>query len=199
MFDEAAYDMTDFALRESAAFEADNKLLVHFEMRPHLDKPKTKAEGRPIFSPREYVNIIVPGDRHNIVCRPVSDLDRRRFPRQYAAFKNNVEQNTSGTPLDTVPWITREQVEELKFFKIKTLEHLAELSDINAQKFAGIQKLRQKAKDHIERAKLDAPAAALQEELRTRDIKIAQQEKLLTELAAKVDALTPNVKAAKAG
>lgn len=194
MLAEADFGLTDSALRESAAFELDSKLLVHFDMRPHLDKQKSKDEGRPIFSPREYVTIHVPGDKNNVVCRPVSDLDRRRFARQYSAFKANESQTDTGTPLETVPWITREQVEELKYFKIRTLEHLAGLTDTNAQKFQGIQKLKQKAKDQIERAKLDAPAAKLQEELRSRDLKIAQQEKLLTELAAKVDALTPTKK-----
>lgn len=187
---EADYGMTDFAMRENAAYEADGKLLVHFDMRPHMDKVKTKSEGRPIFVSREYITIHVPGDKNNVVCHPVSDLDRRRFPRQYARFKANEQQSDTGTPLETVPWITREQVEELKYFKVRTLEALADLSDGNLQKFHGIQKLKQKAADQIARAKMDAPAAKLQEELRARDLKIAQQEKLLTELAAKVEALS---------
>lgn len=191
---EAEFSMTDFALRDNAAFEADAKLLVHFDMRPHMDKLKTKEEGRPIFVPREYVTIHVPGDKNNVVCRPVSDLDRRRFPRQYAAFKANESQDISGTPLETVPWITREQVEELKYFKVRTLEHLAAIPDMHAQKFHGIQKLKQRAADHIERAKMDAPAAKLQEELRVRDQEIAAQKKQLLELAAKVDALSKKEK-----
>jgi hypothetical protein len=190
MLAEAEYGMTDFALRENAAYEADAKLLVHFDMRPHMDKVKSKAEGRPIFVPREYITIHVPGDKNNVVCHPVSDLDRRRFPRQYARFKANEQQSDTGTPLETVPWITREQVEELKYFKVRTLEALADLSDGNLQKFHGIQKLKQKAADQIARAKMDAPAAKLQEELRARDLKISQQEKLLTELSAKVEALS---------
>lgn len=190
-FAEADYSMTNFALNENAAYEADSKLLVHFDMRPHLDKVKSKEEGRPIFTPREFVTIHVPGDKNNVVCHPVSDLDRRRFPRQYSAFKAGERQTDTGTPLESVAWITREQVEELKYFKVRSLEQLADLSDAHCQKFHGIQKLKQKARDQIERAKLDAPAAKLQEELRLRDQKIAEQEKRLLELSAKVEALTP--------
>lgn len=188
---EADYSSTLHALNDNAAYEADSKLLVHFDMRPKMDKAQSKEQGRPIFVPKEFVTIHVPGDKNNVVCRPVSDLDRRRFPRQYTAFKANERQDDTGTPLETVSWLTREQVEELKYFRVRTLEALADLSDVHAQKFHGVQKLKQRAADAIARAKMDAPAAKLQEELRLRDAKIAEQTELLARLSAKVEALTP--------
>lgn len=190
---EASYDMTDFAFNNqklSGPGPGDDKLLVNFHMRPHLDKAASKAEGRPIYKEREYVTIIIPGDKGTTVNRPVWDMDKRRFPMQYQAFKNNQSQDLVGTPLEQVPWITRSQMEELKYFNIRTLEQLVAMPDHQTQKFMGIRTLQQQARDHIERAKQDAPAAALQAALRERDAKLEEQAGALKELMAKVEILT---------
>lgn len=198
MLNEADIGMTQMAFEESNrnGYDRDKNLLVFFSNRPHPDKTASAKEGRPIFVSREYVTIMVPGDKTNVVNRPVNDLDRRRFADRYAAFKSGAKEEQVGTPLDTVPWITREQVEELKFFNVRTLEHLANMPDGNAQKFMGINQLRQRARDHIELAKENAPAMKLKEELRERDSTISVMQKQLAEMAAKIEALTP-AKAAK--
>lgn len=189
MLGEADYGTTQMAFRDGRTSEQDAKLIVNFEMRPHLDKKRSSEEGRPIFTPKEYVTIIVPGDKNNVVCRPVWEKDKQRFPRQYQAFLNNHEQNVVGTPLEQVPWITREQVEELKFFHVRTLENLADMPDSNAQRFMGINKLRQRARDHIAAAKEAAPIAMLQEELRKRDATLNEMKALLEKQSAKIAAL----------
>lgn len=193
MFAEADMGMTQLAMEEShrSGYDQDSKLFVAFSLKPHPDKEKTKQEGRPIFTSKEYVTIMVPGDKNNIINRPVQDSDKRRFAAKYAAFKSGQEQQTTGTPLESVPWISREQVEEMKYFNVRTLEHLADLADMHAQRFMGINKLRQRARDHIALAKEQAPAMRLTEELRTRDAKIA-------ELEAKMDLLLKNAEAVEA-
>lgn len=197
MFGEADMGMTQFAMEESqrSGFDQDSKLFVHFYMHPHPDKEATAREGRPIFTSREYVSIIVPGDKLNIVRRPASDMDKRRFATKYAAFKAGNEQIANGTPLESVPWITREQVEELKYFHIRTLENLAELADSHAQRFMGIHKLRQKARDAIALAKENAPALRLAEETRKKDEQIAVLQKQINDLAALVEKATAEKKA----
>lgn len=195
MLGEADFGMTQMAFEESNrnGFDQDSKLFVSFSMRPHPDKAKTAKEGRPIYAPREYVTIMVPGDKTNVVCRPAQDLDRRRFHTKYAAFKAGNQDVVTGTPLDTVAWITREQVEELKYFNVRTLEHLADLADVHAQKFMGINSLRQRARDAIALAKEQAPALRLTQELRERDTRIESLEKRMAEMAAQM----PKEKAAK--
>lgn len=190
MFAEADFGMTQMALEESqrGGFDLDAKLFVVFSNKPHLDKEKSKVEGRPIYSPKEYVTIMVPGDKNNIVSRPVSDLERRRFASKYAAFKAGQQQAETGTPLETVAWISREQVEELKFFNVRSLEHLADLADMHAQRFMGINSLRQKARDAIALAKENAPALKLKEELRTRDAQIAEMQEQIRALMARIPA-----------
>lgn len=195
MFAEADFGLTQMAMEESQrnGYDHDSKLFVAFSLKPHPDKEKSKEEGRPIFTSREYITIMVPGDKNNVISRPVTDMERRRFASKYAQFKSGQQQTDSGTPLETVPWISREQVEELKFFNVRTLEHLADLADTHAQRFMGINALRQKARDHIALAKEQAPALRLQQELRDRDNRIDAMEKQIAELVAKI----PKEKAAK--
>lgn len=195
MFAEADMGLTQMAMEESQrnGFDHDSKLFVAFSMKPHPDKEKSKTEGRPVYTSREYITIMVPGDKNNVISRPVTDMERRRFANKYAQFKAGLQQSESGTPLETVPWISREQVEELKFFNVRTLEHLAELADIHAQRFMGINALRQKARDHIALAKEQAPALRLTQELRERDQRIDALEKKLAEVIAQV----PKEKATK--
>lgn len=192
---EADFGMTQMAFEESNrnGFDQDSKLFVSFSMRPHPDKSASAREGRPIFVPREYVTIMVPGDKTNVVSRPVQDLDRRRFAAKYMAFKAGNKDVESGTPLETVPWITREQVEELKYFNVRTLEHLAGMADVHAQKFMGISSLRQRARDAVALAKEQAPALRLTQELRERDQRIESLEKRMAEMAAQI----PKEKGAK--
>lgn len=195
MFAEAEFGLTQMAMEESQrnGYDQDSKLFIAFSMKPHPDKEKSKTEGRPIFTSREYITIMVPGDKNNVISRPVTDLERRRFAAKYQQFKSGQAQSETGTPLETVPWISREQVEEMKFFNVRTLEHLADMPDMHAQRFMGINTLRQRARDHIALAKEQAPALRLTQELRERDQRIEALEKKLNDAIA----LIPKEKAAK--
>jgi hypothetical protein len=132
---------------------------------------------------------MVPGDKNNIIRRPAWQQDYDRFPQQYARFKNGQSQEQNGTPLEQVAWISRAQVEEMKFFNVRTLENLANIPDHVSQKFMGINKLRQRARDHIQWAKEQAPAAALAEAVRVKDERINQLEEQIKNLATQVENL----------
>ena len=148
----------DFERREAA----DNKLAIKFFVKPVQNDEKSAAEGRPIFDDKEYIEIRVPGDQSNVIIKPVRDEERHRFRRQYDAFKRGHEEQGSGTPLAEVPWITRSQVEELKYLKVNTLEQLAELNDGVCSRFPGMTTLKQRAQRHLELAKEAAPSQALE-------------------------------------
>ena len=68
---------------------------------------------------------MVPGDKCSIVDRPASAEDKARFPKHYAAFQGNNEDLVQGTPLETWPQLTRSQVEEMRYFHVRTVEQLA--------------------------------------------------------------------------
>ena len=186
---EADFGMTQQAMREHDRHRGDENLYVQFFSHPMQDKAKTLEEGRPIFVDTEYIRIMVPGDKGNVVMRSVREDDRQRFPKQYQAFKNDEEEILEGTPLDKWNFVSAAQVEELKYFGIRTVENLANVTDTNAQKFMGINLLRQKAQEYIAAASSEAPIAQLQEELSARDATIAEQASLLADMQERLAAL----------
>jgi hypothetical protein len=138
----------------------DEHLHVIFAQASHFDDVKTRDEQRPVFTMMDYVTIMVPGDQTSIVHRPIRESDKDRFPLQYAAFLNGKEQQV-GYPLSEWPAITRAQCDELTYFKITTVEALANVSDAVKGKFMGLTQLSEKAKAWLAVRKGEEPAMQL--------------------------------------
>lgn len=186
---EADYSVTEMAMDPGARFRQnpDDRLNVKFSMMPVEDDKASAEAGRPIYTEKLFVTIIVPGER-DVVIRQAWQKDFDRFPRQYAAFKNGQNQNTlNGTPLKIVPWLSQSQVKELEFFNCHTVEQLAELADTHAYKFQQINKLRTLARDYLQAAKEAAPLTAMRAELDKRDNQIEVLQRQINELAAKLN------------
>lgn len=165
-----------------ALVEAGAKVVEMHDGSKVLDVP---AAGRPIYDDVEFVEIIIPGDKTQAVHRAVTDNDRREYAAQYQAWKAGQDQTAaSGTMLEKWTGITKAQVEELKHFKIRTVEQLAQLSDGNASRMGPILALRQKAKDFLEQAKGNAPLEKMRNELASRDNEIETLKRQVAELAA---------------
>lgn len=193
MIDEAMGQLDDTAPGLQRVGQADRRedqnLFVRFFFHPHLDKEKTDEAGRPIYYDREYIEIIVPGDRNNTVNRPVRDSDKQRFPRMYQAFKQGAQQRVTGTPLESWPLLNRSQVEELKHFRIYTVEQLANVPDNLKQQFMGINALQQRAKDFIEAARGVASTQQFRDELEKKDAQISALTQAVNELTQAVKEL----------
>lgn len=173
-------DYRDFESREAG----DKNVFVKFYTRPVKNDAESDKEGRPIFKDREYIEIRTPGNATNVVQRPVTDLDRQRFRKQYRLFKEDREQMPAGTPLKEVPWITASQVEELLYLRIQTLEMLAEVNDDVCQRMPGMFKLRERAKKFVADAAGAAPLLAMQSQLEELQNKLASQEQVIAEQSA---------------
>lgn len=172
------------AHQNSAGMAGAEKLIVRFELKPVRDQKKSAEAGRPIFTEKEYVEIRVPGDKINVVHKPVTDFIRAKFRPRYEAWKAGKQEALVGTPLKTWPPIGAAQVEELAYYKIYTVEQLASVTDDNASRMGPITELRQRARDFIEVAKGGAPLSKLREELSTRDAQIASLQQQLKDQAA---------------
>jgi hypothetical protein len=193
---EADYSMTEQAMDPGARFRQnpDDRLNVKFSMMPVEDEKASAEAGRPIFTEKLFVTIIVPGER-DVVIRQAWQGDFDRFPRQYAAFKNGQNQDAvSGTPLKIVPWLSQSQVKELEYFNCHTVEQLAELADTHAHRFQQINKLRTLARDFLQAAKEAAPLTAMRAELDKRDNEIETMKRQIQELS---QALTEKVDKSK--
>lgn len=185
---EATIEQMDVAYQKQA--EADKSLLVQFNYEPHLNQAKTALEGRPIYDEREYIFILVPGDKDSIIHRPMSDMDRNRFRDRYEKWKAKVgSETTEGTPLKMVAWLNSAQVKELEYFNCYTLEQLAAMSDSNAQKFMGMLTLRQRAQDFVAAAKATAPLAAMRAEVEAKDHQLAAALQAIKEQGERIEAL----------
>jgi len=185
MFQEATMEMTSGAFQSES--EADKRLLAMFNYHPHPDQAASLEAGRPIFKDREYVMIMVPGDKESIVHRPAMQRDIDRFPKQYAAFKNKQAEADSGTPLGLLTWMNASQVKELEYFNVRTVEHLASVTENLAPKFPGLLGLKKRANDFLLAAAGQAPLVKMQAELEQRDSTIEALQRQVSELAAKFE------------
>lgn len=160
--------------------KGDDALLVRFFMDLMQDQAASKKEGRPIYKEVEWIDIRIPGNKDNVVVRPVREADKSRFPRHYEMFKRRVEgsrEELVGTPLTLWPVVTVTQVKEFEYFNIRTVEQLAAIPDSAAQKFPGINQLKQKAADYLEMAAKKAPLAQMRNKVEE-----------LTEMVARLEA-----------
>lgn len=128
------------------------------------DPVQSAAAGRPIYVDKEYVEIIAAGNANNIIRKPASDVERSRFRNEYRKFKEGDTEQLTGTPLTEVPWITRSQVEELLYRKVRTLEQLATLDDA-ACNVPGMYELKRRAGAWLAKAKEAAPFTAMSAEI----------------------------------
>jgi hypothetical protein len=167
--------------------QVSEKLFVRFDVRPVKNDTVSAKEGRPIFEDREYIEIMVPGDRGNTVHREVRDEDKQRFAPAYRAWKADAASGgLVGTPLEHWPLIAKSEVEELKYFKCHTVEQLAGMSDGNLNNVGPLTELRRKAQAFVQAAKEAAPVAKLTAELEQRDQKIAALQQQLDDIVKRL-------------
>lgn len=156
----AEYDFNDFNER----YAADKSVYAKFYTMPVKDEQASAQAGRAIYKDREYIEIRAAGNQNNIINRPAAAMDRQRFHRQYELYKQGNDEQLIGTPLGEVTWLTRSQVEELAYVRIRTVEQLASINDDTCQRMAGLHDLKRKAAALLESAAKVAPLTALQAE-----------------------------------
>jgi len=175
----------------------DDKLLIRFEARPVEDSAETKAHGRPIYKEMLFVEIRVPGDRDNIILRPITPKDKVRFAKRLEAWeKANRAEVQDGTPLTEWPPMPKTTALEMRFFGIFTVEQLANVNDTNVKKWRDLFAWRQKAKDWLDIAENGAAASKLRAEKEAADNRaqalqrsVEEQALLLQQLTAKLETL----------
>lgn len=167
----------------------DAQLTVRFYSKPAKNEFKTQLEGRPIYEDRDYIEIMIPGDKDNVIDTPAMDHHKQRFPFHWQHYKNTGGGNSQiGTPLEQWPLITAAQAAELKALKFFTVDSVAGASDEQITKIGlagGMAPFafREKAQLFLQVAK-DLSFSQKQVEAN------AAQEKRIAELEAKLAALT---------
>lgn len=113
-------------------FGDDSKLFVTFRTVSVIDQIASREAGRPIHVPVDYVRIQQPGER-DCTDRPATQLDAQRFRRQWQMYQDGRSQDPTGTLLSVLFPNNPEIVDNLKYFKISTVEQLAALNDTQIQ------------------------------------------------------------------
>lgn len=167
-------------------FTHDSRLVVEFYRKPVHMAYKSNEAGRAIYEEVDYIRIYTPGDKSSIIDKPITALDVQRFGDRYNKWKAGQEEAVSGTPLTALPGMNPAKVEEYRYFKILTVEHLAEAADNLGQKFIGFQQDKARAKAFLEVAANNAPIEKMNEELQKRDSEIENLRMMVEALQAQV-------------
>jgi hypothetical protein len=166
---------------DESRYAMDDKLYVEFFREPVMHQGKSREAGRAVYEERDFVRIHVPGDKTTVCVEPMHEINLFRFRARYEKWKAGQSEAVTGTPLSAMPGMTPSKVEEYKFFKIVTVEQLAEANDQLGQKFMSFNGDKARAKAFIEVAKGNAPIEQMNAELAKRDEEI---ETLKAQMAA---------------
>jgi hypothetical protein len=151
----------------------DSKQVVMFYMKPVRNPSKSVETGRPYFEDKIFVRIHPPGERLNIVEREASDVDKRRFPMQWAQFRENAPQVSDGTPIDMLFVDKPSIAAALKASGVHTIEQCAELSAHAIETIGmGAQQWVNEATRYMEVANKGVKASQMRAELDSRDREI---------------------------
>jgi hypothetical protein len=180
MFDEP----THLARPDESRYAHDARLYVEFSREPVMHPGKSREAGRAVYEERDFIRIHVPGDKTSVIHRQVTEQDAQRFADRYAKWKAGQAEAVTGTPLSSLPTMTPSKVEEYKFFKITTVEQLADANDNLGQKFMGFHSDKQRAKAFLEVAANNAPIERMNSELQKRDAEIENLKTMVEALQA---------------
>lgn len=161
----------------TAIFGNDAQLLVKFFVHPELSKYKSDKEGLPVYDDVEMVEVFQPGEKES-VKQLATEFHKRRFPKQYEAFKKGIEQTNGGTPLDLLFPAEPGMILTLKSFNVYSIQQLAALSD------TGISNLPMAGRQLVERAKAYLATARTGADLHQMEVMQKQIAELQAQLAA---------------
>ena len=166
---------------------APNRITAKFSIEAVHDLEASEKAGKPVYVDTEFVTKWIPGDKDNVVHRPVRLVDKAEFAEQYRAFKLNQEQPQTGTPLEMLAFLSPANRAELGYYGIRTAEQLMTMADVNGKNVMGFQQLKAKTKTYLDALAGAAPAQKMQAELSKRDEEIDMLKKMVESLSSRVE------------
>lgn len=143
-----------------------------------LNPELTKQEGRQVYEDVPFVQILIPGNSKDIVDRKVTDADKQRWPREWAAFEAKKEAPQTGTPLKVWPELSPSQIALLEHLHVRTVEDLAALSDAAMLEVGpGTRELQDKAKRFLKVSKDSSYTEGLEKQLADLQAQIDEMKK----------------------
>jgi len=115
---------------------------------------------------------------------PVRESEILRWPKHYEAWKKGQEVPIEGTPLDQWAVIPREKALELQAANIRTVEELADVTDIRIPRRSDWRTLRQHAQNWLLQAEKNKGLTKLQSQIDKQNEKIEKQSDQIDALLA---------------
>lgn len=144
----------------------DKGMVAMFYTKAVHNPAKSQEAGTPIYEDHQYIRIHPPGERLNIVDRPIRAQDKQRFPVQWAQFTQHQEQRPDGTPIDLLYPDKPSVGAMLKAHAVFTIEQCAELSGPAIDNIGmGAQRYTNEAKKYLEAAHKGVHASQFRHEV----------------------------------
>lgn len=151
----------------------DSSIIAMFYNRSVHNPVKSAQAGTPIHDDVDYVRIQQPGERLNIIDRPVQPSDRMRFPREWQAYIDHREQIPEGTPIDLLFPAHPHVGANLRGAGVYTVEQCAKLSGHAMDVIGmGAQEYVNRANEYLDAANKGVGLHRLHKELEDRDSQI---------------------------
>lgn len=186
---------------ESDIKDPDAGLFVTFYSKPMQNQFQTELQGRPIFKDVDFVRIILPGDKHNIIDTIARQDHKDRFPIHWARYQNQHGENATemGTPLSAWPLISAAKAEELRALNFRTVESIAHASDSQLEKLgmaAGMAAhvFRDRARRYLEVARDEGANNEQAERAKKLEEENAKMKSDMDEMKAMIAELAANQK-----
>lgn len=165
----------------------DASLHVQFYEELVKNNYQSEQQKKPVFESHDFVCISIPGQQQLTVTRTYANDDhKRRFPRQWQAYKERAGSGEKiiGTPTSEWPRLSKHQVEELRVARFYTVEAIANASDAQLSGIGMIAgqsafTFRDDAKRFLMVASADAKLSEADETLRKAKEEAALKEELM--------------------
>jgi len=167
----------------------DSNLLVMFYNKSvHVSAMST--EGRPVYRDEIYIKIQQPGEMLNIIDRPVTDNDKRRFRNAWANFIHDRTQVPEGTPIGLLFPNHPAVGENLRGVGVYTIEQCANLTAHAIDTIGrGGQEYVNRAKAYLEMSNKGANFHKLQKALEEEQQKSRIMEETVAQLKAQLNSM----------
>ena len=114
----------------------DENLFVRFEKESFINEKRSLEDGKPVVIKQDFITILQRGSGKELIRRKVKEEDKLRFEEQWNGYLEGQKDDDigSGTPLDMLPGVTKEQVVICKHLKLFTIEQVACMIDTDIKR-----------------------------------------------------------------
>lgn len=171
-------------------FGDDSQLVVLFYTRSVFNAALSQAKGARQYENQTWVKMHPPGEKLNIIDRPVQEGDKVRFPQHWNMFLQNKQQIPDGTPIDLLFPNNPATADNLRAFGIHTIQQCAKISAHAVDSIGmGATDWKNMAIKYLENATSGAAFLQLQAEVAKKDQEIKILNRQFEQLKAQYDSI----------